>query len=351
MKPSRFFFVILIVLMGVLLSACGSAVTATSWPGVTPVEDRVYVSYTDRVYAINIADGSMAWRYPADKSAVMVYAAPAVTADQVLVGDYKNVFHGLNKSTGVENWKYEGAKDRYIASPLVVGETVFAPNADGTLYAFSLNGNLTWKFSTSAALWARPVSDGTTVYLAGMDHKMYALDAASGKELWSVDMGGSMPFEPALGDGKLYISTLANELVALNTSDGSVLWRTPFTERLYAQPVLNENSIFIGDLKGGIYAVNAADGQTIWKQELDHQVTGSATIIENGVVFATDNGDLVCVSFAGERLWTRSVTGTLYTAPIALGDKLFIGLTGDKTTFLSVMTTSGNTVWSFAVPK
>ncbi len=39
------------------------------------------------------------------------------------------------------------------------------------------------------------------------------------------------------------------------------------------------------------------------------------------------NGELVAISYSGDRLGTRSVNGTLYSGPVLAGDCLLVGVT------------------------
>ncbi len=79
-----------------------------------------------------------------------------------------------------------------------------------TFYALDLNGNLLWKFETGEPIWATPTTDGKFVYVASMDHHVYALDPATGQEQWKTDMGAAIIFTPTLSEeGILYLATLA----------------------------------------------------------------------------------------------------------------------------------------------
>ena len=82
----------------------------------------------------------------------------------------------VDPETGNETWSFTDAKDHWVASPLVVGEMVYAPNADGTLYVFdmSMEGNdkLAWNVELGGHLWAQPVIDGGNLYLTSLDHNV-----------------------------------------------------------------------------------------------------------------------------------------------------------------------------------
>jgi outer membrane protein assembly factor BamB len=157
------------------------------------------------------------WRFPASPDAkTQFFAAPAISETQVFAGSYNNTLVAIDKNNGSEKWTF-AQQDRYIASPLVVGEQVFAPNTDKHLYALNTSGDLLWSFKTTGPNWTKPVSDEQFVYLASMDHFLYALNLEYSsaalavdttgsrtlrKPVWSVDLGTAVVADPVLVDAK-----------------------------------------------------------------------------------------------------------------------------------------------------
>lgn len=351
MKRSRITLILLVILAAFLLTSCGAALSGTSWPGVSSNGDTLYVAYMNSVYGVRISDGSMIWRYPTENSRVTYFAAPLLVENQLIVGDYGNTLHSLDPNTGAEKWSFAGAKGDWIASPLAVDGMILAPNADHSLYALSLNGSLLWKFETGRALWSRPVSDGTRVYQASMDHSLYAINLENGTEVWSVDVSGAVIYSPTLSDeGVLYLTTLARNLLAIDAQSGRILWQRTFEENLWAQPALHEGRLYFGDLTGKIYAVSAENGNDIWTQNVGEPVTGKPAVTDSSVIFTTEAGSMIATSLSGERLWSKTFDGKLYTGPVVVGDRLAVGITGGNS-FLTLVSSNGQDVWTFVPPK
>ena len=204
------------VLLGaVLLSACASA---TSWPGLITDTNNAYLTNGQNVYAVRLSDGTKVWSYAASHGQIF-YSDPVLTPDgQLLVGsagtDHGLVSldpaKGLDPATGKENWIFSGAKDRWIAAPLVINDTIYAPNNDGSLYALKLaTGELLWSLSIGHPFWSAPVTDGKLIFLTSLDHFLYAINPQSQKIVWKVDLGGSSAGSPALSadDTTLYVGS------------------------------------------------------------------------------------------------------------------------------------------------
>lgn len=338
------------ILASLLLASCSMGLSGSSWPGVSTNGDTVYVANSTYVYAIRASDGSQIWRYPEKATKAMYFASPVLADGQLLVGDYQKILHSLNPSNGNENWRFE-AGGPWIASPLVVDGTIYAPNGDNNLYALDMNGNVLWQFTAEKALWSQPVGNGDTVYQASMDHNLYAVDMATGKQKWATDLGGAVIYSPTLSDdGIIYLATLARTVIAIDTANGDILWSRKFEESLWSQPALYEDKLFLGDLSGKVFAISAENGSDIWTQTLTDPVTGKPTVTDDSVIFATENGSLFAMTLEGERKWSKTVEGKLYTGPIPLDDKLLIGVAlGDSP--LVMVNSAGQDVWTFIPPK
>jgi outer membrane protein assembly factor BamB len=46
------------------------------------------------------------------------------------------------------------------------------------------------------------------VYIGSWDHKMYALDASTGKKLWSYRTGNDVVWSPAVANGEVYVGSV-----------------------------------------------------------------------------------------------------------------------------------------------
>ena len=113
MKKTRTFLIISLLTLSMILSACGSRMSASSWPGISVNENEVYLAYNQHVYALDLNSVNQSqiqekWRFPAEAQAnVTFFTPPVLTEDgQLLVGGYDNVFysldpHSVDKETGV----------------------------------------------------------------------------------------------------------------------------------------------------------------------------------------------------------------------------------------------------------
>jgi len=135
--------------------------------------------------------------------------------------------------------------------------------------------------------WHVVAAGGKVFFGSSADCCVYALDAATGREVWSFVTGAPVRFAPAVGGrGRLRVYTVSDDglLYCLGADTGKLIWRRRggpdrrmllgnrrMISRLPARggPVIADNTVYFGagvwPSEGvRIYALNASDGKTIW---------------------------------------------------------------------------------------
>ncbi len=77
-----------------------------------------------------------------------------------------------------------------------------------------LEGELKWVFATGAPIHSSPAVDGT-VYVGSRDSKLYALDTATGAQLWHITTGDKITSSPAVAGGTVYVGSHDGNLYAV----------------------------------------------------------------------------------------------------------------------------------------
>jgi outer membrane protein assembly factor BamB len=357
MKRSHLILLFTILILSAALSACaGGARIASSWPGLSADENTAYLAFNQHVYAVNVANGTEKWRFPAEaNNKLSFFATPTLTEDgQLLVGGFDHVLYSLDPATGGQKWAYSGATNRYVGGPLTSEKGIFAPNADDNLYALDLTGKALWSFKTGGPNWARPEGDTdcNCLYLPSMDHRLYAVDADTGSLKWKTDdLGGSLVGTPAYSaENVLYAGTFKNEMLALDAENGKIIWRAPTAGWAWAGPILKEGHLYFGDLSGKFYAVDAANGKQLWEVQADGVISESPLVTDDTIYFTTEAGTVYAVDFDGKTKWNKTVGGKLYTTPALAGDTLIVAPVGIDSTLIA-LDLSGNQKWAFTPAK
>ena len=359
MKNKLFKIPLLFVLIAVLLGACSTSglTSGQSWPGLTADAETgaVYLANGSVIYAIDAESGSLMWSYPEKANARQsFYAKPAIADDQLVISDFKNNVIGLDLTSGNENWVFDGARDKFIGGSVFANDTIFAPSADNFVYALDLNGHLLFTMETEQINWSAPIVVDDVVYLASMDHNLYAFDAASGTEFWKTELGGAMNGSPVFSDGVLYVGTLNKEMFAVSAETGNIVWQKSVDSLIWSSVVVVNDMVLVGDELGRVYSFNAADGSLNWTGEMGSAVTAQVVVLEETFVVVSRDRDVVAFNFEGGKEWTRSVsdsTGMLNGDPVYVDGLIIIPLTQGSDKMLVAYDANGNEVWSFVPEK
>ena len=85
--------------------------------------------------------------------------------------------------------------------------------------------NQKWNVKLSGKL-SSPVAAGNKVYVAQVDtHTVYAMDSASGKELWKFTAGARVDSPPTIYKGRVLFGSADGYVYCLNSADGALAWR------------------------------------------------------------------------------------------------------------------------------
>jgi outer membrane protein assembly factor BamB len=88
----------------------------------------------------------------------------------------------------------------------------------------------------------------------------------------------------------------------------------------------------------------------VWKLEAGSAVMGTAAFTPDGVVFCSESGNVIAVSFNGEKMWSFPVPGKLYSGPVVAQDRIIVAVTEGET-LLVALDFRGGKQWSFLPPK
>ena len=256
-------------------------------------------------------------------------------------------------------WKTTGAGQGYSSFAVAGGRlyTLGAREDREHVVAFDIaSGKRVWdaphgqRFSNDRGDGPRgtPTVDGTRVYAFGASGDLTALEAASGKVAWTVnvirDFGGQnitwgLSESPLIVGDRIIVSPggPGSSVVALNKADGKLIWKTEADRAGYSSAVLHELGgiseaiVFTGQRALG---VNIANGRVLWSYDrVANRVANIATPIVRGdhVFLSSDYGTgaaLLRLTAAGGGITAQEVYFTRemrnhHASSVLVGDHLY----------------------------
>jgi outer membrane protein assembly factor BamB len=289
-------------------------VAASSWPGLTVVEDTAYLAYNQYVRAVDLSSGMELWSYPSDEdSQATFFAPPAISPDGiVVVGSYDNQALALEPNEPFVSvlWPFEHATDRIIGGPVIVDDWVLVPSADNHLYALDMeSGTQVWNkpFEAQHGLWSSPTVQDDRIYIASLDHHIYALELENGQEIWSTNLSSAVSDSPSLTDGLVLAGSIEGILFALDADNGKIIWQFTADDAIWGSPAVVDGVAYFADVSGSAYALEAASGNELWRVELPGSSSASPTIMDDRIFFVIETGEVTALLLeSGAPVWPSS---------------------------------------------
>jgi outer membrane protein assembly factor BamB len=112
-----------------------------------------------------------------------------------------------------------------------------------------------WAVTTGDIVFSSPAVVNGVVYVGSFDHKVYALDAATGAVEWTTTTGGAVESSPAVANGVVYIGAWDDHTVyALDAGSGATLWTQTTGGYIYPSPAVANGVLYIGSGDAKMYA-------------------------------------------------------------------------------------------------
>jgi outer membrane protein assembly factor BamB len=264
-------------------------------------------------------------------------------------------------------WQADAGKgsdddSRLTAPPVVAEGRVFVLDSQAHIFAFDArNGRPLWDKSLapqgpddftlfgllgpdmsidpSKGFGGGTAYDRGKVFVSTGFGSVFALDAATGKQLWKSDLEVPIVNAPVANGGRVFVSSQDNHFVALSESDGRTLWDHQGISE--SAGILTSTSaavageyVIVPYSSGELYAIRVNNGRAEWNDMLTKAGNVTALselddiagrpVVDRDMVFAiSHSGMMAAISLnTGERVWSRDVGGI--QTPWAAGDFVYV---------------------------
>lgn len=248
------------------------------------------------VIALDAATGAEKWTAKVTNE---VIAAPSIGLGLVFVRSNDGRVTAFDAASGERRWFWNHEVPmlsvRGNGSPAVGPGFVFVGNDDGTVSALaSSDGHTTWDQSVSqpegrseldrmADVDGTPVLEGTTLYATSFKKQTVAIDAPSGRPLWSSEHGGVGRL--GLSSDKLIVSDPSGTVYGLDKNGGSALWSQPSLARrnLTGAAVQGDYAV-VGDFDGYVHWMKLDTGEFAARARAGGKPLKAAPVVADGVL-------------------------------------------------------------------
>jgi outer membrane protein assembly factor BamB len=355
-----------------LLSGCETIDDLTSWMGD---DDKKPLPGTRVAVLSDLTD-----IHPDDSLKTAEVTIPAVKvndnwrqaagAPSGLTGNL--ALSGLTHHDSVKIGDHNSWEQPLYPSPIVAGGVVYAMDAKGYITAHSAANidKILWTNRSAVTdddenlLGGGLGLDNGRLFVTSGRGKLFAVNAATGKELWKQALGVSLRAAPKAGGGKVYALSVDNQLFAFDAEKGTLLWSHRGVNETAgflaaAAPAVTDTVVVAPYSSGELHAIDTVGGQDLWSDTLLLSRRNSATgvfsgiggspIVKDDVVYAGGSSGFFAAMtlLNGRRLWEQSIA-TLNTPWIA---EDFMYVLSSEDVLVCLMRADGRVKWTKQLPR
>ncbi len=229
-------------------------------------EDMVIINGDSKgdsfIAALSRADGHIIWKVPHDKPAHS-FSSPIF---RNMAGKMQMIFGGnkeiasYNPKDGTKNWFVNGPSEDFTSSPVYnekSGLVIFSsawpkrilmgikPDGAGDV----TTSHVVWQSTNGACYVPSPASIDEYLFSTMINGKLYCMDAATGKVLWTED-NGKQYSSPVIANGLVYIPNDDGEIKVIKPGPAfNMIAKNSIGEKMFASPALSNGKIYLRGLK------------------------------------------------------------------------------------------------------
>ncbi len=250
---------------------------------------------------------------------------PLVVKDKVIVGTDKGELRAYRCKDGKQAWVHDHGA-RIYHRPSSDGERVYFSSENGLTAAAIKDGAKVWALArTSCDGPTLALAKHGLVYVGGNDGNLYAVDAKTGKQRWASDFIADAPPDPPgfpgararvgltkarpnelVSDGAILFLSVFDQsrVIAVDAATGKRLWSFQTNGWVHGAAAVTEKHIFIGSQDKSFYSLEKKTGKKVWSYETGGRVESGGVVDEKHVYFASCDGLVYCLSQGdGKLLW------------------------------------------------
>ncbi|MBA3344771.1 MAG: PQQ-binding-like beta-propeller repeat protein [Gemmatimonadales bacterium] len=203
--------------------------------------------------------------------------------------------------------------------------SLYGAGVDRKVYAVDLqSGRVLWTHRLSGIVAGGVLLTGDTVYAGSSrpEGRVYALERGGGKRIWRSTTGPvSAPL--AMAGGSLIVATQPGILVALDPATGEVRWRRRLGVARVAPLPIGEDAMVVATVDS-LYRLMASDGSVTHRSASPGTLLSPWITFAGGLVAGTTDSQVVSIRPTDLGLnWSVRVDAPVLGSPAAAGDTIY----------------------------
>jgi outer membrane protein assembly factor BamB len=257
-------------------------------------------------------------------------------------------------NSGQPKWRYKTTEAVGESSPAVGGGMVFVGDLAGVFHAVNAaTGKGVWTYKTGGEIKSSPVivSDkgGDRVLIGSYDGTLYCFATRDGKTLWTVKTENYVHGTPAVANGVAYFAGCDEIFRGIRISDGREVLKMPAGGNTGASITLEGQSAYFGNFNNEVIRLDLATKRRAWlytHPRRQFPFYSSAAFIGGKVILGGRDKMVHCLNAAtGKAIWTFRTNARVESSPAVSGGRVYIGSNDGRFYVLDLL--KGTKLWEF----
>lgn len=278
----------------------------TNMAAPTPASDgrRLVVLYATNDLACLDLDGNVRWirglsqDYPSASNSVGLASSPAVAADVAIVQietQAESFAAGIDLATGKNRWKLERPRGANWTSPTILDgpePLVLLQGSDGLIALDAKTGKKVWSYAGRCSTIPSAALSDQAIYVPS--DGVVALKANPSKGvadvLWKSNRLPISTASPLSYRGMVLAISGPGILKSANAKTGDVIWQVRLKGPFSSSPVAADGKIFCFNEDGHSFVVDVtgAEGKIVGESDLNETVLCTPAIADNAIFVRSD---------------------------------------------------------------
>ncbi len=256
---------------------------------------KVFVGDLGGVFhAVNASDGKAAWTF---KTKSEIKSSPVIVGEVVLIGSYDGTLYGLGLADGKPRWEVK--TNNYVhGTPAVLDGVAYFAGCDEVFRAVRVaDGTLVFEAPIGAYTGASVALAAGVAYFGTFDNEVLAFDLKTHRFRWRYKHPErEFPFysSAAIADGRIIVGGRDKMIHAIDAGSGKAVWTYLTRARVESSPAVAGSRVYVGSGDGRFYVLDLHTGAKTWEYDMGGPLSASPAVAAGRVVIGSQDGRLVC---------------------------------------------------------